>query len=286
MDILQKHVFKGLEKGKHILFLGAVHGNETCGPKAIEKVLAVLKKKPDLIQNGTACFIPVCNPKAYNENKRYIEVNLNRVIKRTSEISLYEEGLADQIAQAIEMSDIVLDIHSATAPTTPFVFQMQQGKKMDEFSAALGLSCVLSGDDFVSEGLSTTLHYAAQSGKQGLLIESGSHNDDASAVVAEKVIWNALAYAEVLADSRKPDIVPDFFSLNGYVTYEKKGTLSRNWRGFERVSKDELLGTYDDGEEVRAPRDCYLVLPTHNPPLGEQWFFFADKRTENKYEQS
>ena len=42
---LEKHVFEGAQDGKHFVVLGAVHGNEKCGPQAIRRVLELFYQK-------------------------------------------------------------------------------------------------------------------------------------------------------------------------------------------------------------------------------------------------
>jgi hypothetical protein len=41
---LQSHGYRGLEPGPRLIVTGAVHGNETCGTRGIERVVAELAR--------------------------------------------------------------------------------------------------------------------------------------------------------------------------------------------------------------------------------------------------
>lgn len=48
--------------------MGAVHGNEVCGPKALERVVAEIESGAIEIEAGKLVVIPVCNEQAYDQN--------------------------------------------------------------------------------------------------------------------------------------------------------------------------------------------------------------------------
>ncbi len=70
--------FHGLKAGPKLLVLGAVHGNETCGPNAIARIIEDCRTGRLLIKRGEVTFVPVTNPKAYRQNTREGDRNLNR----------------------------------------------------------------------------------------------------------------------------------------------------------------------------------------------------------------
>ena len=61
---LRIHQFAGLEAGPRVLVLGAVHGNEVCGARAIERVVRELDEGRLSIARGTLTLVPVTNPRA------------------------------------------------------------------------------------------------------------------------------------------------------------------------------------------------------------------------------
>ncbi|MDP2104085.1 MAG: succinylglutamate desuccinylase/aspartoacylase family protein, partial [Candidatus Gracilibacteria bacterium] len=68
--------------GIHILFFGAIHGNEVCGPKALDEIIQDFETHKIELKSGKVTFVPICNKMAHDEGKRYIDVNLNRVIEK------------------------------------------------------------------------------------------------------------------------------------------------------------------------------------------------------------
>ncbi|MFO0387775.1 MAG: succinylglutamate desuccinylase/aspartoacylase family protein, partial [bacterium] len=63
--MLRIHQCLGLAPGPRVLILGAVHGNEICGTRAIERVLREIDDGSLKIERGSVTFVPVTNPLAY-----------------------------------------------------------------------------------------------------------------------------------------------------------------------------------------------------------------------------
>ena len=62
--------YHGLKPGPRLLVLGAVHGNEICGTRAITQILAELDSGKLAIERGSVTFVPVTNPLAYQRVQR------------------------------------------------------------------------------------------------------------------------------------------------------------------------------------------------------------------------
>ncbi len=97
---------------KKILFITATHGDEKLGVE----ILKDLNNK-DL---GSEFDSIIGNPKALQENKRFIEDDLNRIFpgKKTGN---YEERRAVEIISVAKKYDWVIDIHGSVSPTGIFV---------------------------------------------------------------------------------------------------------------------------------------------------------------------
>ena len=67
---LRIHGITALAPGPRLLVLGAVHGNETCGSRAIERVLAEFDSGAIALQSGSVTFVPITNPLAYRNKQR------------------------------------------------------------------------------------------------------------------------------------------------------------------------------------------------------------------------
>ena len=62
--------YSGQQAGTRLIVTGAVHGNETCGTKAIQRVMQELDTGALLIRHGSVTFVPVTNPLAYAKGER------------------------------------------------------------------------------------------------------------------------------------------------------------------------------------------------------------------------
>ena len=59
--------FTGLDRGPKLIVVGAVHGNETCGPQAILRAIDDCRAGRLSIRRGEVTFLPVANMKAYRQ---------------------------------------------------------------------------------------------------------------------------------------------------------------------------------------------------------------------------
>lgn len=99
----QKHQIQ-----KKIALVISTHGNEPLGRETVK----LLTKKKHLI--GKFDFV-VGNPVAENQNKRFIDADLNRVAPGNKRSSLYEERRAHELIQFLKKYTYVLDIHQTRA---------------------------------------------------------------------------------------------------------------------------------------------------------------------------
>lgn len=67
---LRIHRYAALRPGPKLIVTGAVHGNEVAGTKGIRRVLSELDHSELELIRGTVTFVPVCNPLAYNHQRR------------------------------------------------------------------------------------------------------------------------------------------------------------------------------------------------------------------------
>ncbi|MFM7570724.1 MAG: succinylglutamate desuccinylase/aspartoacylase family protein, partial [Betaproteobacteria bacterium] len=78
---LRVHQFHGLQPGPRLIVLGAVHGNEVAGVRAIERVLGEIESGALLILRGSLTLIPITNPLAHQLGTRSGDRNLNRNLR-------------------------------------------------------------------------------------------------------------------------------------------------------------------------------------------------------------
>ena len=67
--------YSALAAGPRLIISGAVHGNETCGTVAINRVMAQFDSGELQLVSGSLTFVPVANPMAYALGQRSGERN-------------------------------------------------------------------------------------------------------------------------------------------------------------------------------------------------------------------
>src|SRR5258705_2344833 len=117
----QSIAYRGQETGPRLIVTGAVHGNETCGTKAIRRIMEEIDSGKLLIAAGSVTFVPVTNPLAYQLEQRSGERNLNRNLFPNENPQDFEDQIANWLCPLLAQHDVLLDLHSFNAQSEPFV---------------------------------------------------------------------------------------------------------------------------------------------------------------------
>ncbi|MEO6363802.1 MAG: succinylglutamate desuccinylase/aspartoacylase family protein, partial [Caldimonas sp.] len=142
--------------GLRLIVLGAVHGNETCGTRAIERAMAEIDAGSLRLVAGQVTFVPVTNPLAYAEHRRAGDRNLNRKLAPTDMPREFEDHVANWLCPLLARHEVLLDLHSFSAPGVPFVFigprdnageiePFAQAAREEALAVRLGASRVVDG---------------------------------------------------------------------------------------------------------------------------------------------
>jgi predicted deacylase len=279
--MIKSFQFNSSVKGPDVLFFGAIHGNEVCGPKAIRRVMKELTSGKLKLKKGSVTFVPICNPRAHAQNKRYTEENLNRIFRRTKRPRSYEARLANELCALIDRCDIFLDLHSMTANGKPFLFLDYPTKATCAFADIMGPKLAIVGwpELYARSGTDRdsfdTTRYAAHKKKVGLLIECGQHRSGSSARVAYTAILNTLRFYGVVRESvrkTKPTLIRMDRVFFRKSTKEK---FAKDWKHLQRVKKNETLFFDAKKNRVRAPYTAYIIMPKKTSTVGEEWLYLG-----------
>lgn len=268
--------------GPHLLVLGAIHGNEKCGTEAISRLWAEMQAGILSLKSGTLTCVPICNPDAYAQDKRFVDANLNRVIRHHENPTAIEHHRANQIIQLITKADILLDLHSYSSGAKPFLFHDKEDAPHAAFAEALDIPDWITGwnDAYAKQSQlndGDTASYAHSLGKTAILVECGTHTDPAGGGVGYTTIRRALAHFGItekpanLPQPRKPSA----HRLHEIVSKAASGRLSRDWKHLDTVKAGEVIAFYDNGAQITAPADGVIVLPDPVAAIGHEWFYFA-----------
>jgi len=308
----QSLTYSGLQSGTRLIILGAVHGNETCGTRAIERVMQEIRAGSLRLVAGSVTFVPVTNPLAYARQQRVGDRNLNRNLFPTDRPQQFEDHVANWLCPLLARHDALLDLHSFHTGGEPFVMLGPEnnngtlepfaraeeeealgrhlgvrrfvGGWLDTYALGVVLRTALARSGAEAGASNTDLRYGVGTteymrsvGGYGLTLECGQHDDPKAPHIAYRAIRNALAHLGI-SSGTVPVPVADSEALRLYRVVDKHhpdDRLSRDWASFDRISAGELIGVRHDGTQVLADCDGYLVFPNPNAQPGQEWFYLA-----------
>jgi predicted deacylase len=301
--------FQGQQPGPKLIVLGAVHGNEVCGTKAIHRVLAEIDSGALEIAAGQVTFVPVTNPLAYARKDRVGDRNLNRNLAPTKSPKDFEDRVANWLCPLLASHEVLLDLHSTRAATQPFatlgpldndgtVQPFRHSAQERAMARHLGVSRFVDGwldayakgvERRVKEGTGSeanrsaiygvgTTEYMRSVGGYAVTLECGQHEDPSSVDVAYKAIHNVLAFLRL--SSEKPPSAVDRYealSLREVIDRTDAGDqFSQPWSSFDKLSKGDVIAKRADGTVLTAPSDGWIVFPDAKALPGNEWFYLAE----------
>jgi len=313
-DLLRIHGLRSLSPGPRLIVLGAVHGNETCGTRAIERVLQEFDAGSLRVARGSVTFVPVTNPLAYQRGQRMGERNLNRNLSPSAQPVDNEDRIANVLCPLLAEHDVLLDLHSFHSPGEPFAMigPPDNTGTLEPFAHAaaetalalrLGPRRIVEGwletyadgvknrlqrtEGHPSErtqllntdsryGVGTT-EYMRSRGGYAITLECGQHVDPMAPEVAYRAIRHTLAHL-ALVDELAPAARDDFELLClTEVTdrHHPRDRFVREWASYQGLTAGETIGERADGTLLRAPADGFIVFPNPNALPGNEWFYFA-----------
>ena len=314
------HPFKSIsyvspQPGTRLVVLGAVHGDEVCGTRAIERVVAELDAGTLALVKGRVTFVPITNPLAYAEKRRAGDRNLNRKLQPTTTPREYEDHVANWLCPLLAEHEVLLDLHSFRAPGVPFVFvgPRDNAGPIEPFARAAceeALALRLGVDRVVDGWLSTyaagiarrrelaaafpdavldldpaygigTTEYMRSVGGAAVTLECGQHEDPLALDVGHTAIVNTLAHLGLIDAADPPPAQGiEALSLCEVVDRTSDGDVFvKAWRSFDSVGAGERIGTRGDGTAVVAPFDGVVVFPNADAQVGQEWFYLARDST-------
>ena len=303
--------YAGQNPGPRLIVLGAVHGNETCGTRAIERVIGELDAGTLRLASGHLTLVPVSNPLAYAEHRRAGDRNLNRKLAPTAAPQDFEDHVANWLCPLLAAHEVLLDLHSFHSPGAPFVMvgptdndgslePFRQARREEALAVRLSVGRAVDGwlgtyavgvarrralaatfpdatlDLDPRYGIGTT-EFMRSVGGCALTLECGQHDDFEAPAVAYRAILATLAHLRL---SDAPDPVPtphvECLSLCEVIDKLHPGDAFTNaWRSFDPVAQGQAIGTRHDGSAVVAPFDGHVVFPNAAAEAGHEWFYLA-----------
>src|SRR5687768_5894481 len=220
------------DEGTRLIVTGAVHGNETCGTKAILRVMGEIDSGALAIARGRVTFVPVTNPLAYAKGERSGVRNLNRNLGPVETPADFEDRVANWLCPLLAQHEVLLDLHSTRAATEPFAMlgpkdnsgalqPFRHSARERAMARHLGVKSFVDGwlDTYatgvarrVAEGTGSELNrspiygvgtteYMRSVGGYAVTLECGQHEDPSSIEVAYRAIHNVLAHLGISTEA-------------------------------------------------------------------------------------
>lgn len=302
--------YTGLEPGVKLIVTGAVHGNETCGTKAIQRIMQEIDSGNLHIRRGVVTFVPITNPLAYSLNRRSGDRNLNRNLFPNEQPQDFEDRIANWLCPLLASHEVLLDLHSFNAASQPFVMvgprnndgplePFKHAEKERAMARRLGVSRFVDGwlrtygagvqrrmgkgDNaelqlHLRYGMGTT-EYMRSTGGYALTLECGQHADPAAPDVAYRAIMNVLAFQGIIdAPDPEPIALEKMEALSMVEVHDKLADgdhFSRTWSSFDPLKQGDQIGTRADGTPVLAPFDGRILFPDVNAGPNQEWFYLT-----------
>ena len=296
--------YEGNERGPLLIVLGAMHGNEPAGVKALDLMFKMLEVEPitnpDFKFRGKLVGL-IGNVRAKKQNVRFINKDLNRqwtpenvaYAQRTAAEKLDAEQL--EIKELLEVIHheietyqpekmVILDLHTTTAKGGIFCIPQDNPESI---RIALELHApVVKG---LLKGIKgTTLHYFTNENFEpetvAVTFESGQHQEQLSVNRAVAALTNCMrtvgcveqSHVENRHDSILIEYSKGLPKMTELITIHqiKPGdnfVMTPDYKNFQPVKKGEVLAVDKNGA-IQASEDGLVLMPLYQAQ-GDDGFF-------------
>jgi len=254
----------GDQPGPRAVMFAGIHGDEVSGIHALDKLLFDLAGGERKLARGSLTLARG-NAQALAAERRYIQLNLNRMFKDSYDAgvdaSAYEYKRAQELKKILEDCDYFLDFHSAPIAQEPFA--VAEGKAL-EFFSRLGFDRIITDWSKFSSGPTggDAETYANRHGARAATLESGSHFEKSSIDVAYKTAISFVSLLEMLEVNEPPKAAPpDVFQMYAVITKQANDFHYvpgvKNFQFFQKGS----AFAYQKDKPVVVGEDTYLLIP-------------------------
>lgn len=241
--------------------VACVHGDETAGASAIDRLLA---EGPSV--RTPAQFI-IANEKAKAGGERSIDADLNRSFPGNPASDLHEVALASDLLKEVKDTK-VLDIHTTSSAPTPYAFCVNYTLQRLHLIRSTGVDFVVDPTALPNSGGGLVTHC------NGVLVECGPKGHPDAVDTASEVLVNFLRANDVLEGDFEYSTDPQLYRIFGRIDHPAAAS-DLHATNFEIVREgEEFLSV--DGEVVVAEQDFYPVLASDDE-LGAPFVGFKAK---------
>jgi succinylglutamate desuccinylase len=235
-----------------IAIVAGIHGDEPCGVRAVEQLLA---DRPTVHR---PVKLVVANERALEADERYLEADLNRSFPGDPDADAHERRLANELVQ--ELQDCtVLALHSTQSYDDPFAVVNSVSELTRSVCPALPIDTVVETGAFTEGRIFGSVQRAIE-------IECGYQGSDEAACNAEAICRAFLGAMDAFPSPQSADGSADelpVYRLERRVPKQRADAYEVFTPNFERVERGETFAAADDTELV-ADEPFYPVLMSAN----------------------
>ena len=291
--------YSGDEEGPILICTAGLHGNETAGIEALDRVFQKLDSEKIKLHGTITGFAG--NLRALKERQRYMDHDLNRswTPDRTEAIRkniFSAEKIEDQEQVALleelqpyfnsKRQVYFLDLHTTTANGIPFCC-FGDTLRNREYARAVPIPKILGLEDQLEGSLTEYLNIQ---GYPTLVVEGGQHNSPESVKSLEASIWLVLEHLELITRgaieemsdyrqylSERTQEMPDYIEITHRheIHSQDEFQMNEGYLNFQGVQEGEYLAR-DRFGKIYAPFDGIILLPLYQG-LGNDGFFIGRK---------
>lgn len=293
------------EPGPTLLVVAGIHGNEPAGVLAARRVFAQLHGENVPLAGDFAVLAG--NLGALRQGERGIARDLNRgwtrahlgtlpaapsrlaAVKRDSPSP--EDREQRELFESIESLRrdargpvTFLDLHTTSAPGIPFGM-VHNAPRPRAFAEQFALPLIMGLLELIDH---TLLEFMRSEGCVAFGVEAGQNDAETSVDHHESVLWQALVSAGIARAAEVPDLalhrrrlveacghLPHITEVEHRhaISPEDGFQMEPGFGNIERVEAGQLLAR-DHSGEIRAPRNCMLLMPLYQAQ-GDDGFFLG-----------
>ena len=279
------------EKGKTIIFMSGIHGNELSGKKALKKVFNYLEK------NSIEVFGNIIgiqgNLKAIEKKERFIDIDLNRIwrskiinqIKNGKLNDKYEYSELKKIHEILEIiikkkkkkNIIIIDLHNTSSANG--LFTIINNESDYKIASAIKIPIITKLFNKVKGSFS---EYYNSKNISSIVFEGGAIGDPASVHNHEMGIFRILEKCKILKKEDVPESMGEKIAEKEnkkiykvkYIHQINKGDhfiIKPNTTNFQKIKKGEILG-YDKKGEVLSKHEGKILMPLYQEQGNEGFY--------------
>jgi predicted deacylase len=245
-----------------VAIVGGIHGDEPCGVRAVERLLA---DSPDVER---PVMLVIANERAIEAGKRYVDTDLNRSFPGDPAADAYEKRLAAKLTELLSDCS-TLSMHSTQSYDDCFAIVNGMSEFDSHICSRLSVDAVVDAESFDRGRIFASLPRTVE-------VECGLQGSDQAADNAYRLAREFLGATGALPEAAiEPRTDLPLYRLHKRVPKDPGREYEVYATNFEHVPAGEAFAAMDE-ERIVAEEGFYPVLMS---PYGyEDVFGYAAER--------